>query len=140
MKFIFEHVVIDFLKSSWYNFIISKYCSWIFNFSRTSWVNLSFTKYKDKQACFNVFIWISEISVNYMTEMLSLRLYGTVCTQVRFCCWCLVFSITTMLLWVLDRPHYDKDDVGAGWTSLHRKANKCWLYWPCPTQHRYVSC
>ena len=28
----------------------------------------------------------SDVSINYMTEVLSSRLYGTVCTQVRLCC------------------------------------------------------
>ena len=28
----------------------------------------------------------SDVSINYMTKVLSPRLYGTVCTQVRFHC------------------------------------------------------
>ncbi|KAL4021160.1 hypothetical protein IC575_019951 [Cucumis melo] len=43
-----------------------------------------------------------------------------------------------MWLRVLGWPHYEKDDGSAGRVPLHHTSNKCWLYWACPTQHRFV--
>ena len=73
-----------------------------------------------------------------MIKILSLRLYGTVCTQVRYCCWRWVYSITTMLSWVLDGSHYDKEDGSVERARPHRRASKRWLYRVCPTQRRFV--
>ena len=100
---------------------------------------MSFTKDKDSRHVLMFSYDFSDVSIIYMIELLSPRLYGTVCTHVRFCCWHWVYSVTTMLSWVLGRLHYDKDDGSVGWASLHRRTCKRFLYWVCPTQSRFVT-
>ena len=89
MKFISEHMNINFLKSSWNDIVLSKvciikYCFKIFSFPRKPWVSLSFMQDKDKQTCFNILMWFSKISINYMTQILSPRFYMVSCAH-RLC-------------------------------------------------------
>uniref|UniRef100_A0A9I9E9G0 Uncharacterized protein n=1 Tax=Cucumis melo TaxID=3656 RepID=A0A9I9E9G0_CUCME len=67
-----------------------------------------------------------ELSIDHVTEILSLRLYGTLCTQVIF-----PLSMLSVLR--------DNDAiVSVGRAPLHRRTSKRWLYWACPTPRRSV--
>uniref|UniRef100_A0A9I9E6V1 Uncharacterized protein n=2 Tax=Cucumis melo TaxID=3656 RepID=A0A9I9E6V1_CUCME len=81
----------------------------------------------------------AELFIDYMTEILSLKLYGTVCTQFIF----LLSNLSVLRdndAVVSDgRAHYDKDDGSVGWTPLHRRTSKRWLYWACSTPRRSVE-
>ena len=55
-----------------------------------------------------------DISIDNMTEILSLKLEDIVYTQVMFRGSRWVYSVTMMLLWVLGEPHYGKDNGSAG--------------------------
>ena len=126
--------LLSFWQGSWNDFVLSKvciikYCFKISIFSRTSWVSLSFTQDKDKQACFNVFMWFSKISIDYMIVVLSLRLYGIMSTQII--CFFVDVECTP---WQRFFQRW--------WTcTLHHKvsiAMKYWLHWTSPTQRRFV--
>ena len=98
----------------------------------------AFSKIKDKQTYFNTLDDLWNFLIDYMTEILSMRLEDTMCTRVIFRCWRWVYSVTTKLSWVLGEPHYGKDDGSARRAPLHYRVNKCWLYWMCPIQRNVV--